>query len=129
MTTDVIDLNIHTSAFPATYIGKGTLIGNPYYTAESDLLTGYFTSDGNAVSIDAGFQVQGVKIVNETDVIVWEWQRGLAATKTLKTVAGGTLTDDATTAILVTTGDGRSNVLLSAALVGSAKNILFKITG
>jgi hypothetical protein len=64
-----------------------------------------------------------VKVINMTDVIVWEWHRGMAATNTLKTVAAGTTTVD------TTLGDRRvrrqpttaTTVTLSAALAASAK--------
>ena len=130
MTTDVIDPQFHLSAFPSNYVGVGTLIGNPYYSAEADLLSGYFTSDGNNVQIPAGFLAQEVEIFDVTDNTSWVWKRGLPATNTIKTVAAGTRTIDTTSAIVVaSTLQGTSSVLVPAAVVSSAKLILYKITG
>lgn len=135
MTTDVIDLALHASAFPATYIGDGTLIGNVISSAgdENDF-HGYFTSDGNAVSIPCGFRPLEIRVINETDGIEWEWQYGMAATHTIKTVfATPAITVDTGSAILVTDdGTGthsKFTVTFSAGLAGASKNIIFKIEG
>lgn len=129
MTIDVIDVALHAPAFPVTYTGPGTLLGNPFYSTNPDLLTGYFTSDGNVVSIPLGFAPQEIEIINETDGIVWQWNRGMSATHTLKSIVAGASSLDATSAIAVTTFDGRSTITLSAALAASAKNIIYKILG
>lgn len=132
---DVIDVSLHISTFPATYIGDGTLIGNCIQSGgdETDV-HGYFTSDGNAVSIPLGFRPLEIDVFNMTDGIKWEWQLGMAATNSVKTTfTGPTVAVDTTTAITVTDSDAgaRSNytVLLSAGLAGTSKLICFKIEG
>lgn len=134
MTTDVIDLALSVSAFPATYIGPGTLIGNPRRdTGNDNDVDGYFTSDGNAVSIPLGFKPLGVKLVNMTDGIVWEWRYGMPATDAIKTTfTGPVVAVDTTSAITVTepaTNSGNYTLLISAAAAGTAKLILFDIDG
>ena len=130
MATDIIDPQLHTTAFPATYTGPGTLIGNPYYDADTNSLYGYFTSGGNAVQIAIGFAVQEMELYNATDNIRWLWKRGLAATNTIKIVGAGTMTLDATSAITVFTSlHGKSVITISAAAAGTAKNIIYDIEG
>jgi hypothetical protein len=129
MTTDVIDTQLHLTAFPAQYIGPGTLIGNPALLDPVSQINGYFTGSGNNVQISAGEAVQEVEIFNVTDNVWWVWRRGLPATNTIKTVAAGTQTLDTTSAIVVTTVEGKSVIVLAAAAVPSAKLILYKIVG
>ena len=129
MTINAIDITFHGSSFPATYTGDGTLIGNPLFGDDGDF-SGYFTGTGDAVSIPVGSQVAHVKIVDVTDNIVWEWYRGFPATDALKTVAAGTRTVDATSAIVVTTDlAGNSTIALSAALAASASLLTYQIEG
>jgi hypothetical protein len=132
--TAVIDITFHGSAFPTTYIGDGTLIGNPLNSANG--VSGYFTGAAAAVSIPLGFQPCEVQVVDETNVIVWKWFRGLAATHTLKQIAGSsgadviTSTVDTGSAIVVVTDNsGNSTVTLSATLAASSANLIYKITG
>ena len=95
MTTNVIDINIHGSSFPATYTGSGDTIGNPVLTvAGVSRVSGYFTGKGNAVNIPVGFQPTYVCVADETNVIIWEWYRGQASTHAWKTVTAGTKTVD-----------------------------------
>lgn len=130
MTTDVIDTQFHLSAFPANYVGVGTLIGNPYHDIDSDEVNGYFTGSGNAVQIPLGFAAQEIEIFNVTDNVRWQWKRGLPATNTIKQVAAGTVTIDTTSAITVTTDlQGKSTILLAAAAVPSGKLIIYDIEG
>ena len=131
MTTDVIDPQFHLSAFPATYVGVGTLIGNPYLDMDTNELSGYFTSTGNNVQIALGFAAQEIEIFNVTDNVRWQWRRGLPATNTIKTVAAGTVTIDTTSAITVVTDlHGKSIVTFAAAAaVPSAKLIIYDIEG
>ena len=135
MTTDVIDIALNTSAFPSTYTGPGTLIGNPRRdTGDNNHLYGYFTSDGNAVNIPLGFKPLSVRLKNMTDGIDWEWQYGMAATDTRKTtLTGPVIATDTTSAIvpseLSANGGGNWQVLISAAAAGTAKLILFEIEG
>ena len=135
MTTEVIDIALAKSTFPATYVGPGTLIGNPKRSGDvSNHQFLKFTSTGNAVSIPLGFMPRKIRVINDTDAIVWEWQYGMAATHSIKTVLGGSLaaTLDTTSAIVVT-GDELANgvgtVALSAAAVGTSKNILVEFDG
>ena len=134
MTTDVIDTSLHVSSFPTTYIGAGTIIGNCRQSGsvEQDV-HGFFTSDGNPVQINVGFKPLEVKLINETDTLIWEWQYGMAATHTLKTAGTPTVAIDTTSAIVVSepapNGGGNWIVTTSAAAAGTSKNILFKIEG
>ena len=134
MTIDVIDPQLHLSAFPATYVGVGTLIGNPYLDMDTNELNGYFTGSGNNVQISIGFAAQEIEIVNVTDNIVWVWRKGFPAATTLKDVAGvaGALarTVDTTSAIVVSTDlHGKSIVTFAAAAVPSGKLIIYDIEG
>ena len=136
MTVDVIDTSLHVSAFPTTYTGSGTLIGNCISSGgdETDV-HGYFTSDGNAVNIMIGFRPLEVEIINNTDGITWKWQHGMTATDSVKVTLGGSFAGvlDTSTAITITDLDtgSKSNymVTLSAGLVGTSKLILFKVEG
>lgn len=84
--------------------------------------SGSFTSDGAAQVITLGFKPAWVKVINETDVIVWEVFGSSSATKVLKTVAAGTTTVDTGSAIVINT-DG--TITLSATAVGTSKVITF----
>lgn len=129
MTTDVIDTNFHGASFPSTYVGGGTLIGNPKHSDVAKLTTGYFTSGGNAVSIPLGFEPQHVEMFDVTDNIRYEWFRGIPANDTVKQVAAGTTTVDTGSVEVVSTFDGRSTVTLSAAAASTSKLWLYKIIG
>ena len=114
MTIDVFDIALHNSSFPATYIGTGTVIANPKMSDPASSLSLYWTGSGNVVQIPLGDEPLRVEIVDSTNDIVWVWQRGLPATKTVKTVAAGTTTIDSTSAIVATAQDGtKGNFLLS----------------
>jgi len=126
---DQIDVNIHGSSFPGTYVGSGTLIGNVRSSDVTRTLTGYFTSDGNAVDIPVGFDPHCVEFFDVTDVTDYCWQRGLPAGDTIKTVTAGTMTVDTGSVIVDTAFDGRSTVSLSAAAASTSKLWIFKITG
>jgi hypothetical protein len=88
------------------------------------LATGSFTSDNAAQVITLGFRPSWVKVVNETDAIVWEWIRGMASTKILKMLSHDTaqVAIDTGSAI-VDNGDG--TITLSATAVGNSKAIKF----
>lgn len=83
---------------------------------------GSFTSDGSAQVVTLGFKPCWVKVINETDTIVWEVFGSSSATKVLKTVAAGTTTVDTGSAIVINS-DG--TVTLSATAVGTSKVITF----
>jgi hypothetical protein len=138
MTTNVIDTTFHGSSFPSTYVGPGTLIGNPISDgpdAGGQGVGGYFTSNGNATQILLGFVATKVKVINTTDGITWEWQRGVPAANSVKTTLGGSLASvqDTSSQITVTgsvadgTG-GNGSVTLGATLCGTAKNITYEIS-
>ena len=128
--TDVIDLAFHGSSFPSNYTGAGTLIGNPFESNGPTRVSGYFTGSGNAVSIPSGFQPNHIRIADETNVIIWEWFRGQAATHTWKQVTNGTTTVDTGSAIVVSASkDGNCTVTLSATLAASSANISYSFEG
>jgi hypothetical protein len=81
---------------------------------------GSFTSDNTATVVSLGFNPSWVKVINSTDVIVWEKVTGMAAANSIKTVTAGTTTVDTGSAILFN-GDG--TITLSATAVGNSKAI------
>ena len=133
MTTNVIDIAFHGTSFPTSYIGPGDTIGNPIVaTSVHNRVNGYFTSKNNATQINLGFRPRAIKVVNETDGIVWEWQYGMTATKAIKTTLGGSLASVIDTGTPFTITDGGAGVFsltLSATLVGNAKLISFHVEG
>lgn len=84
--------------------------------------SGSFTSDNAAQVINLGFKPMWVKVINETDVIVWEVFASSSATKVVKTVTGGTTTVDTGSAIVINS-DG--TITLAAGTVGNSKVITF----
>lgn len=82
--------------------------------------SGSFTSDGAAATVTLGFVPRHVKVINSTDVIVWEKIEGMAAANSVKTVTAGTTTVDTGSAILINT-DG--TITLSSTLTGTSKAI------
>lgn len=85
--------------------------------------TGSFTSDNAAQTVTLGFIPTHVRIINETDVIMWEKWDPMAAANCLKTVGStGVTTLDTGSQILINS-DG--TLTLGATLVGSAKAIKF----
>lgn len=93
----------------------------------SNFASGSFTSDGNDYSITLGFKPRYVKIINSTDVIIWEKVEGMAAANSVKTVAGSTGANDTITTSVETGSDILFNsdgtMSLSAALAGTSKAI------
>ena len=143
MTVNAIDTSLHLSAFPATYVIPGPLqalgftattnllIGNPVTTDPGTIrVSGYFAGAGNVTQIPIGFQPTSISIIDVTNNIQWDWYRGLPATNTIKTVAGGTRTVDATSAIVVTTDlSGNPVVSIAAATAANAATLIYKIDG
>lgn len=129
MSTNVIDINVHGSAFPATYTGPGTILGNPLVSASGiSGIAGYFTGNGNATNIPIGTLPIHVAIFDATNNISWDWYRGLPATDTVKGVAAGTRTIDTGSAIVVTVDyAGNATVSLSAALAASGALLIYEI--
>lgn len=92
----------------------------------AQMATGSFTSDGNAVSIQAGFNPRHVKVWDETDTLIWEKVQGDLPANTWKYAAGGISLDTASAIQFpadVGLHEPGSSVLLSAALVGTGKAI------
>ena len=131
MATKYIDINLHASSFPATYTGVGTLIGNPLVTDPgTERISGYFTGTGDAVIIPLGTQPTHISVVDVTGNIVWEWYRGLAATNTLKNVAAGTRTVDATSALVVSVDlAGNGTLTIAAAVAVNTNLLIYSIEG
>lgn len=88
--------------------------------------SGSFTSDNSITVVTLGFKPRWIKVVNTTDVIVWEKIEGMPAANSIKTVTAGTTTMDAGGAITINT-DG--TISLSAATVGNAKAISWVAQG
>lgn len=88
--------------------------------------SGSFTSDNSITVVNLGFTPRWIKVVNTTDVIVWEKIEGMPAANSVKTVTAGTTTMDAGGAITINT-DG--TISLSAAAVGNAKAISWVAQG
>lgn len=137
MTTSIIDCSLHTSSFPSTYTGQGTLIGNPVNGGDiRQLVAGTFTSNGNTIQLNNGFAPMKVRIMNNTDGISWEWQYGMPAANSIKTTYGGSLASvvDTGSAITFTSDNGQNpgnveSTTLSATLAGTAKSISYWIEG
>lgn len=81
--------------------------------------TGSATSDGNAISVTLGFKPRWVKVINETDAIVWEKLEGMSATKTLKLLAHDTAQVVVDTSTALSIGD--SGFTISATAAGTSK--------
>lgn len=88
--------------------------------------SGSFISDNSVTVVTLGFTPRWIKVVNSTDVIVWEKIEGMAAAASVKTVTAGTTTIDTGGAITINT-DG--TISLSAATVGTAKAISWVAQG
>ncbi len=94
---------------------------------DKNIVGGSFTSDNSAQVLSLGFIPEYIKIVNETDVIVWEKTRGMTAANCVKyNGTGPAITVDTNSYILFnTTGTTVGTVTLHATLVGNAKAISF----
>lgn len=88
-----------------------------------NVVTGSFTSDNAAQTLTLGFVPCEIRVINETDVILWEKWDPMAAANCLKTVGStGVTTLDTGSAVVINT-DG--TVTLSSGAVGNAKAIKF----
>lgn len=126
MAVDTLDISVHST----TALGSGTIACNARHAADARHLTLNFTAAGsNTVDIALGNEPLSVKVFDMSNVIVWEWARGMAATKTIKTVTAGTTTVDTTSAIVVSgdANNGNHKVTLSAALAAAAALLVVKI--
>lgn len=131
---DIVDVTLHTAVFPSTYIGKGTLIGNPYQAADvPERINLKLTSTGNAISIPVGFVVTSVKVINVTDGFVWEWLYGMPVANSIKTTLGTVAAvQDTTSQIVVSPAvsvNGNQTVTLGAALAAATKALVIQIEG
>lgn len=88
-------------------------------------VVGSFTSDNAAQTLTLGFKPNYIKVINETDTIVWESFSVSSSTKVLKTTGVPAVTVDTGSAIVINS-DG--TVTLSATLVGNSKVITFFAT-
>ena len=92
----------------------------------ANFASGSFTSDNTATIVKPGFKPRWIKVVNTTDVSVWEKIEGMAAANSVKTVTAGTTTIDTGEAI---TDNGDGTFTLSATAVGNAKAISWVAIG
>lgn len=92
----------------------------------SNFASGSFTSDNTATVVKLGFKARWVKVINSTDVIVWEKIEGMAAANSIKVVTAGTTTVDTGSAILIN-DDG--TITISATAVGNSKAISWVAVG
>ena len=94
-----------------------TVASSPTYQTSGivNQAVGGFTGDGGACTITVGFKPMHVKLFNETDAIQHEWLKGMAATKSIKTAAAGTVTAD-TGSLIVDNGDGTITIAAAAAV-------------
>jgi|SRR5579884_685896 len=114
---DSIDISVHGSN-----LGSGNIAGNTAYAFSARLIALNFSSLGNAINIPLAQEPLRVTVLNETDTILWEWRRGMAATKTLKTTGTPTVAIDTGSAIVVTKQDpGKFLLALSATLAANGK--------
>jgi hypothetical protein len=88
--------------------------------------SGSFTSDNTDTIVTVGFTPRWIKVVNTTDVIVWEKIAGMPAVNSVKTVTAGTTTMDAGSAIIF---NSDRTMTLEAATVGNAKAISWVAMG
>jgi len=132
MATKYIDTAISGSSFPTTYIGSGTLAANCITSGGVvNLTTGNFTSSGDAVVINIGFQPRRISVLNETDTILWGKQVGMSAANCTK-ITSTTLSVETASDILfnqANTGEGVWTITLSSTLAGTSKAISFVIEG
>lgn len=91
----------------------------------SNFASGSFTSDNTATTVTLGFKPRWIKVVNSTDVIVWEKIEGMAAANSIKTVTAGTTTVDTGSAITI----GDNSFVLSQTAVGNSKAISWVAIG
>jgi hypothetical protein len=128
MPTQIIDTSLHAAAIPATYTGPGNLVGNAVNSQGKDVY-GFFTSAGNAVQINVGFQPLWVDVTDVAGVLLWSWTLGMPATNSIKTATGATTIDTASGITVATDLAGNGTVTLSATVVGSGKTICYHVQG
>jgi hypothetical protein len=94
-------------------------------TGVFNFASGSFTSDNTDTTVTLGFTPRWIKVVNTTDVIVWEKIEGMPAVNSVKTVTAGTTTMDAGSAIIIS----GNTIILEAATVGDEKAISYVAIG
>ena len=82
-----------------------------------NIATGTDTSDNTAAVVTLGFRPRYVKVINQTDVIIWEKIDGMAAANAIKVVTAGTTTLDTGSAIVI----DDNGFTISAGAAGNAK--------
>ena len=87
--------------------------------------SGSITSDNTAVAVTLGFAPRWVKVVNSTDVILWEKVEGMATANSITVVTAGTTTVDTGSAILF----NANGFTISATAAGNAKAISWVALG
>lgn len=93
----------------------------------SNLAIGSFTGTGAGVDCNCGFKPRYVKVINVTDRTTYEITSDMVAGNALKTVAAGTMTDDAS-GITLTDGNSTSGLRglsIPAAIAINAKVIYY----
>tara|TARA_R110000868_G_scaffold19150_3_gene82779 strand:+ start:740 stop:1054 length:315 start_codon:yes stop_codon:yes gene_type:complete len=85
----------------------------------ANFASGSFTSDNTATVVTLGFKPRCIKVINSTDVIVWEKIEGMAAANSVKTTSSGTTTVDTGSAVLI----ADLSFTISATAAGSSKAI------
>lgn len=88
-----------------------------------DASAGTFTGDGAATKVSLGFNPTNFFVLNETDTIIYEKLKDMAAANSIKTIAAGTMTVDTGSALLFN-GDG--TVTIAAAVGIAAKKIVWR---
>lgn len=88
----------------------------------SNLAVGSYTGDGTVATVTCGFLPRYLKLVNLTDLTVYEVMFDMADNAALKTVAAGTMTNEAAAGILLQGGqDGHRGFVVPAAININAK--------
>lgn len=129
MTTKIIDCAFTGTAFPTTYIGPGTLVGNIISDAGVNRRTaGNFASTNDAVELYLGYRPISIEIYNETDAVLWKKTAGMVAANAIK-IDTAVATDANSYITFTDMGSGNYRVLISATLVGNAKAISFVVEG
>lgn len=74
------------------------------------------TADGNALTLNVGFQPRKIRLYDPASVIIWEWVQGLAAGDTFKQTSSA-LTLDTGSAIVVTSKDTENAAAIAAGTI------------
>jgi hypothetical protein len=91
---------------------------------DKNIVGGSFTSDGSAQTLNLGFIPEYIKVINETDAVIWEKTRDMAAANAMK-IDTAVATDTNSYILINTTGTTVGTITLHATLVGTSKAITF----